>query len=208
MASMVNSLHSSSNHAPILSDTHSSSRRRLCPRGPVSSRRFCCLQAPNLLVLREWHVHEVKKFDVPVRPEAQRDIACYETLAQAFLVLLCTALCPHACVPLHFKSLSDNAATEASGNKLFTTSAPLCYFVEHLAHILVSARVTCDISHIPGSLNQDADLLSRWNFHDPLPVKFTADTRHRMSLEHFFSFHRGAQIHPETFPVQWSLDHH
>ena len=147
----------------------------------------------------QWHVHEVKKFDIPVRPDAQRDIACYETLAQAFLVLLCVALCPHACVPLHFKSLSDNAATEASGNKLFTTSAPLCYFVEHLAHVLVSARVTCDISHIPGSLNQDADLLSRWNFYDPLPVKFTADTGHRMSLEQFFSFHRGAQIHPETF---------
>ena len=62
----------------------------------------------------QWHVHEIKKFDIPVRPEAQRDIACYETLAQAFLVLLCVALSPHACVPLHFKSLSDNAATEAT----------------------------------------------------------------------------------------------
>ena len=156
----------------------------------------------------QWHVHEIKKFDIPVRSEAQRDIACYETLAQAFLVLLCITLCPHACVPLHFKSLSDNAATEASGNKLFTTSAPLCYFVEHLAHLLVSARVSCDISHIPGILNQDADLLSRWNFHDSLPVKFTAATRHRMSLEQFFSFHRGAQIYPETFPVQWSISNH
>ena len=111
-----------------------------------------------------WTVLDLKPFDVPVRPDAQRDIACYETLAQGFLILLCLAVCPTVCVPLHFQSLSDNVAAEASINKLFTTSTPLCHFVEHLAYILVSERLTCDVSHIPGPLNVDADLLSRWDF--------------------------------------------
>ena len=110
-----------------------------------------------------WKVLDVKSLDIPVRPDAQRDIACYETLAQGFLALLCSAICPTICVPLHFQSLSDNVAAEASGNKFFTTSAPLCYFVEHLASILSSERISCDISHIPGPLNLDADLLSRWD---------------------------------------------
>ena len=111
-----------------------------------------------------WTVLDLKPFDVPVRPDAQRDIACYETLAQGFLILLCLAVCPTVCIPLHFQSLSDNVAAEASINKLFTTSTPLCHFVEHLAYILVSERLTCDASHIPGPLNVDADLLSRWDF--------------------------------------------
>ena len=83
----------------------------------------------------KWSVADITKFDIAVRSDAQKDIACYETLAQGFLILLCLALCPNVCVPLHFHSLSDNAAAEAAGNKLFTTTAPLCFFVEQLASI-------------------------------------------------------------------------
>ena len=138
-----------------------------------------------------WNVVDVKPFDIPVRPDARRDIACYETMA-GFLVLLCLAVCPPTCVPLHFQSLSDNVAAEASGNKLFTTSAPLCYSLEHLACILVSERISCDISHVPPR-NQDADLLSRWDFESDLPSQFTAAHRRRMSLKSFFRFHRSIQ---------------
>ena len=153
----------------------------------------------------KWTVLDVKSFDIPVRPDAQRDTACYETLAQGFLVLLCLAICPTTCVPLHSQSLSDNVAAEASGNKLFTTSAPLCYFVEHLASILVSERISCDISHIPGPLNQDADLLSRWDLESELSSRFAATHRHRMSLEGFFRFHRAVRVHPSSFPLQWPI---
>ena len=62
----------------------------------------------------QWKVQDVKALDIPVRPDAQRDIACYETLAQGFLVLLCLAICPMACIPLRFQSLSDNVAAESA----------------------------------------------------------------------------------------------
>ena len=149
----------------------------------------------------KWTVLDVKSFDVPIRPDAQRDIACYETLAQGFLVLLCLAICTTTCVPLHFQSLSDDVAAEASGNKLFTTSAPLCYVVELLASILVSERISCDISHIPGSSNQDADLLSRWDLESELSSRFAATHRHRMSLEGFFRFRCSVRVHPMQWPI-------
>ena len=59
-----------------------------------------------------WKVLDVKSLDIRVRPDAQRDIPCYETEAQGFLVLLCLAICPTACIPLHFQSLSDNIAAD------------------------------------------------------------------------------------------------
>ena len=151
----------------------------------------------------KWNVSEIKQLDIPVRPDAQKDIACYETLAQGFLVLLCLAFCPRICVPLHFQNLSDNVAAEAAGNKLFTTTAPLCFFVEQLASILMSERISCDISHIPGPLNTDADLLSRWDFVSDLPEKFHAAHRHHMSLDAFFRSHRKIAVHPADFRLQW-----
>ena len=134
-----------------------------------------------------------------------RGIASYETLAQGFLILLCLAVCPTVCIPLHFQSLSDNVAAEASVNKLFTTSTPLCYFVEHLAYILVSERMSCDVSHIPGPLNVDADLLSRWNFISDLPIKFAPAHRRRMSLSSFFRSHTAPRLYPDGFPLRWTL---
>ena len=151
----------------------------------------------------KWNVSDIKRLDIPVRPDAQKDIACYETFAQGFLVLLCLAICPKICVPLHFQSLSDNVAAEAAGNKLFTTTAPLCFFVEQLASILMSERISCDISHIPGPLNTDADLLSRWDFVSDLPEKFHAAHRHHMSLDAFFRSHRKIAVHPADFRLQW-----
>ena len=62
------------------------------------------------------------------------------------------------------KSLSDNTGAESGSNRMFTTSSPLCLFLEKLCLIAAISCMEMDVSHIPGSANVSADLLSRWDF--------------------------------------------
>jgi len=83
--------------------------------------------------------------------EAQKDISCYEMLAQTGLLAARARAGCLAPFPVTLSQESDNTAAEASANKLFTTASPLRFFVQ----------VNVEVNHIPGANNVYADGLSR-----------------------------------------------
>ena len=97
---------------------------------------------------------------IPVKREMQRDIACYEALAQAGWLILAD-LCPCSRVPIRLCSVPDNVGAEAGINNTFTTSRPLAYFLEHIALLSAMFHVLLDVNHIPAALNTESDALSR-----------------------------------------------
>ena len=70
---------------------------------------------------------EVKDFPPAwsMREDAQKDIACYELLAQIALLWARAQFSHPARVQVCLPSMSDNTSAEAVANKLFTTSLPL-----------------------------------------------------------------------------------
>ena len=83
----------------------------------------------------------------------QRSISAFETLAQIALVWIVATTFPGFRLPICLKSLSDNSGAESVGNKLFTTSRPLCYLVEVLTRLASITGIELDISHIAGADN-------------------------------------------------------
>lgn len=75
--------------------------------------------------------------------------------------LLYPAHFPHIDYPLLIRSLSDNSGAEAGSNTLFTTSFPLCVFLEKLCLLAACTCMELDVSHIAGRENEIADQLSR-----------------------------------------------
>ena len=62
----------------------------------------------------------------------KRVLHVWKTLAQIALLWVTSKFFPNHRLPLCLKSLSDNTGAEASSNKLFTMSRPLCFFIEKL----------------------------------------------------------------------------
>ncbi|CAE7249806.1 unnamed protein product [Symbiodinium sp. CCMP2592] len=108
-----------------------------------------------------WSMEEIRNTWPFLTKDAQRYIACFETLAQ--LALAMTARERHAfsqfsvCWP----SQSDNTPSEAGINKLFTTSWPLSQFLQLIASWSSCHGVDLQVSHVAGAHNQGADDLSR-----------------------------------------------
>ena len=67
------------------------------------------------------------ELEVEVNRNMQRDIVCYETLAQLAIVKLMTLHIPAQRYALRISSLSDNTGAEAGVNSLFTTKTPLAF---------------------------------------------------------------------------------
>ena len=57
----------------------------------------------------------------------------------------------------------DNMGAVSSANKLFTTKAPMCYIVQSIASWATILRCNVSLNHLPGALNDWADMLSRDN---------------------------------------------
>ncbi|CAE7432178.1 HMGB3 [Symbiodinium sp. CCMP2592] len=108
-----------------------------------------------------WTMDEVRSTWPFLTKDAQKYIACFETLAQ--LALAMTARERHAfsqfsvCLP----SQSDNTPSEAGINKLFTTSWPLSQFLQLIASWSSCHGVDLQVSPVAGAHNQWADDLSR-----------------------------------------------
>jgi hypothetical protein len=62
-----------------------------------------------------------------MRNEAQKDIACYETLAQMALLFIFSKRFPHQRMRIILPTVSDNPSAESGVNQLFTTSEPLFF---------------------------------------------------------------------------------
>ena len=73
---------------------------------------------------------DFEAISVHLDPNKQRSISAFETLAQIALVWLVATSFPGFRIPVCLRSLSDNTGAESVSNKLFTTSYPLCLFVE------------------------------------------------------------------------------
>ena len=97
-------------------------------------------QRGQLWFSETFHRSDFLPFGVPIHAEMQRDISCYEALAQGALILTASALASGCRIPILLKSQSDNTAAEAGSNSLFSTSRPLAFFLERLA--LLFLRIT------------------------------------------------------------------
>ena len=123
---------------------------------------------------------------VPVNPVMQRNISCSETLAQMALLQALALRFPFQRFGAVVPSLSDNTAAEAGANRLFTTSKPLCFFLERLSLMACKFHMQLDVSHVPGEQNDVADkLLSRWSFDTPPPFDFPMERRTRFHCQTF-----------------------
>ena len=92
---------------------------------------------------------------------AQKYIACFETIAQLALAMTAKAHLGHTRLSLCLPSESDNTPTEGGVNKLFTTSWPLSEFLSLIASWSSANGVTLQVSHVAGAHNEWADDLSR-----------------------------------------------
>ena len=71
--------------------------------------------------------------NIPMNQDAQRDITCYETLAQLAILKLAGSVYPSCRFPIGIASLSDNTGAEAGSNCLFSTKQPMCFFWKRFA---------------------------------------------------------------------------
>ena len=141
---------------------------------------------------------------IGVQPEMQREISCYEALAQAFLILAAASLLPCSCVPITLRALSDNSGAESGLNNLLTTSRPLAYFLERISLLAAIHRMSPDVSHIPGEANDKADMLSRPAEY-ALPPDCLPHEEIRASWQELWLPRPTISVSPPSFQLQWQV---
>ena len=62
-----------------------------------------------------------------------------------------------------------------------------------------------DVSHIPGAQNVEADDLSRWDQHGPIPHSFRMDDRIRVNLSQIWHVRQQPTLVPASAVIPWSL---
>ena len=142
---------------------------------------------------------------IPIAHDLQRNITCFETLAQMALLFLVSRSFPGFRLPLRVQTLSDNTGAEAGSNKLFTTSFPQCLFVEKLCLLAACTCTEMDVSHIPGADNEEADALSRWDLTSDPPCSFRLDDRFAISLDDLWAAPLSVSLHPIDTNLLWQL---
>ena len=150
---------------------------------------------------------DFEMLSIHLDPNMQRNIASFETLAQIALVWLVATSFPGFRIPICLKSLSDNTGAESVSNKLFTTTHPLCLFVEILTCLASTTGIELDVSHIPGADNIIADDLSRWDFSTPVPHDFQTSERIHLSLNQLCRCSPHPTLHPPDSKLLWKLPH-
>ena len=76
---------------------------------------------------------DFQALNIPISTEMQRDIACYETLAQIAILKIASCEFTLGRIPLRVPSMSDNTSAEAGINRVFSTAHPLSLFLEKLS---------------------------------------------------------------------------
>ena len=162
-------------------------------------------QAPSGEVL--WYSEtfcpsDFSSLGVSVSENMQRDIGCYEALAQAALLLLLARLYPSSRAPVQLRSLCDNTSAEAGANKLFTTAMPLALFLEKIALISAMYQIQLDVTHVAGERNEYADCISRWPVK-PFPPFCLDQNRVRLTVSDLWVPTPRAQLFPEGSSLLW-----
>ena len=147
---------------------------------------------------QQWDIQELRTAWPFLTKDAQRYIACFETVAQ--WVLLQMAYEATGCLRFCVASRSDNSPTQASINKLFTTAFPLSFFLEKVASWAHARGLELEIGHIPGAKNTDADDLSRNRLE-----KFARSGHARRFAVHLSHLHKSAhEVTLASAEVPWS----
>ena len=156
----------------------------MCQRRQSGHRRLVHIQPVRFLGFPE-----VEQQWPCLTKEAQRHIACFETLAQLALVRVAWTTEGQA---MHGLCGTDNTASEAGVNKLFTTAWPLQIFVQ-----LVAAW-----AYKRSERNVWADQLSRGNTSafDSKP-----HARFRFRPHDFWPHESALSLHPPDAP--WRPEH-
>ena len=141
--------------------------------------------------------------NLPLNENAQRDIGCYELLAQIALVLLLAASVPGGRARICVRSLCDNSSAEAVINKLMTTSSPMCFFAQQLALVAFSAAITLDCQHISGFRNESADMLSRLETVNFLGHEWEIQHRVRFPITKLWQEPWAVKVFPEDTHLLW-----
>ena len=141
----------------------------------------------------QWSMPEVRRHYPKLTKGAQAYIACFEMLAQLALAMMAkhrlTAERWKFCLP----TASDNTSAEAGTNKLFTTTQPLCDFLQDVAAWSACSHVRLQVTHIAGEKNTWADELSRNKLQ-----RFAqrSHQRHMFSLAQLAACTGRVQLHP------------
>ena len=106
-------------------------------------------------------MQEIRTYWPFLSKDAQKYIACFETLAQLALAMTAKAYHGQTRLSLCLPTQSDNAPTEGGVNKLFTTSWPLSVFLGLIASWSSANSIHLQVSHVAGAHNEWADDLSR-----------------------------------------------
>ena len=114
---------------------------------------------------QQWDIQELRTAWPFLTKDAQRYIACFETVAQ--WVLLQMAYEATGCSSLRFcvASRSDNSPTQASINKLFTTAFPLSFFLEKVASWAHARGLELEIGHIRTPMRMISAATAYRSFH-------------------------------------------
>jgi len=106
-------------------------------------------------------MQEIRAFWPFLSKDAQKYIACFETLAQLALAMTAKAYHGQTRLSLCLPTQSDNSPTKGGVNKLFTTSWPLSVFLSRIASWSSANSIHVQVSHVAGAHNEWADDLSR-----------------------------------------------
>ncbi|CAE7251085.1 unnamed protein product [Symbiodinium sp. CCMP2592] len=159
----------------------------------------------SLWFSERYDLAEIKYLELPLHSEAQKDISCWETLAQVGLMLLFGHLCPGGRMRICVPSFCDNSGAESICAKLLTTKSPLCFFTQLVAMISTRMGISLDVQRIAGERNIDADFLSRWDGVSPLPAPWNPDFRYRFTVADFFDLRHDVRLFPADAKLLWKL---
>ena len=149
-----------------------------------------------------WDFQEVQQQWPCLTKEAQSYIARFETLAQLALMRIAWTAGGQAVHGLCMPSGTDNTASEAGVNKLFTTAWPLQIFVQLVAAWAYKHKWSVLASHIPGKHNVWADQLSRGNTS---AFNSKPQARFRFRPHDFWPHKCTLSLHPPDAP--WRPEH-
>ena len=159
----------------------------------------------SLWFSERYDLADFQHLELPLHADTQKDISCWETLAQAALMLLFGQLCPGGRMRICIPSFSDNTGAEAICSRLLTTRSPLCFFAQLVAMLSTRLGISLDVQHIAGECNTDADFLSRWDGSSELPSSWDPAYRYRFSVDDFFDQRHDVRLFPADAKLLWQL---
>ena len=154
---------------------------------------------------QRWSPKDFSSLGITVSEDMQRDISCYEALAQLALLFVASRMWPSRRFNVRISSWSDNSGAESGVNKLFTTSYPLCVFLERLSLLSATCFAELDATHISGPSNEFADALSRWDTISLPPYGFSPADRCEFSLQALWFPKSEITVHPPNVSLSWPL---